>query len=72
MSLMDATVYDATFDKKRRTILIIVLCVAGLIGVTGSVQWHGTLRLSIGSKLATCFAAVEKPDQPQAYGIVLE
>jgi hypothetical protein len=65
MTLMDAVVDNTTPDKKRRTFIIASLCVAGVIAITAFMTWN----LSAEYRVNQLFAAIEKQDFPQAFGI---
>jgi hypothetical protein len=65
MTLMDAGVYDTTSDKKRRTLIITLLCVAGVIAITAFLTWN----IPAERRVNQLFAAIEKQDLPQAFGI---
>ena len=65
MTLMDAGVYDPTPGKKRRTLIIALLCVAGAIAVAAFLTWN----MPAERRVNQLFAAIEKQDFPQAFGI---
>ena len=65
MTLMDAVLDNTTPDKKRRTFIIASLCVAGVIAITAFMTWN----LSAEYRVNQLFAAIEKQDFPQAFGI---
>jgi hypothetical protein len=65
MTLMDARIYDTTPGKKRRTLIIAFLCVAGAIAITAFLTWN----MPVERRVNQLFAAIEKQDFPQAFGI---
>jgi hypothetical protein len=65
MSLMDASVYDADPDKKRRTLILTLLCVAAVIAITAFLTWN----MPAEHRVNQLFAAIEKQDFPQAFGV---
>jgi hypothetical protein len=65
MTLMDAVVYDTTPGKKRRTLIVALLCVAAVIAITAFLTWN----LPAERRVNQLFAAIEKQDFPQAFGI---
>ena len=65
MTLMDAGVYDKTSNRKRRTLIIGLLCVAGIIAITAFLTWNRPAERRVNQ----LFAAIEKQDFPQAFGI---
>ena len=65
MTLMDAGVYDTTPGRKRRTLIIALLCVAGVIGITAFLTWN----MPAERRVNRLFTAIEKQDFPQAFGI---
>jgi hypothetical protein len=65
MTLMDAGVYDTTRDKKRRTLIIALLCVAWVIAITAFLTWN----IPAEHRVNQLFAAIEKQDFEQAFGI---
>jgi hypothetical protein len=65
MTLMDASVHDATPDRKRRPLIIALLCVAGVIAITAFLTWN----MPAEHRVNRLFAAIEKQDFPQAFGI---
>jgi hypothetical protein len=62
---MDASVHDATPDRKRRTLIIASLCMAGVIAITTFLTWN----MPAERRVNQLFAAIEKQDFPQAFGI---
>ncbi|MGC2403605.1 MAG: hypothetical protein WA510_27690 [Acidobacteriaceae bacterium] len=65
MTLMDAGVHDATPNKKRRALIVAFLCVAAVVAVAIFLTWN----LPAERRVNHLFAAVEKRDFPQAFGI---
>jgi hypothetical protein len=65
MTLMDARAYDATAKKKRKALIISLLCVVGVFAITAALVWN----LPAEHRVNRFFAAVEKQDMPQAFGI---
>lgn len=65
MTLMDAGAYGKTSDRKRRTLIIVLLCVTGIIAITAFLTWN----MPAERRVNQLFAAIEKQDFPQAFGI---
>ena len=65
MTLMDAGAYDRTSDRKRRTLTIVLLCVTGIIAIIAFLTWN----MPAERRVNQLFAAIEKQDFPQAFGI---
>ena len=65
MTLMDAVVYDTIPEKKRRTRIFVLLCVSGIIAISVFLTWN----MPAERRVNQLFAAIEKQDFPQAFGI---
>jgi hypothetical protein len=65
MTLLDARVDDTNPGKKRRTLIIALLSVAGAIAITAFLTWN----LPAEKRVNQLFAAIEKQDFPRAFGI---
>jgi hypothetical protein len=65
MTLMDASVHDATPGRTRRTLIIALLCAAGVIAITAFMTWN----MPAERRVNQLFVAIEKQDFPQAFGI---
>src|ERR1700742_681213 len=65
MTLMDARADDATPNSRRNAVILALLCLAGVIAITAALAWN----LPAEQRVNRFFAAVEKQDFPQAFGI---
>jgi hypothetical protein len=65
MTLMDAAVDEPAPNKKRRTLIAVSLCVAGLLAITAFLTWN----IPAERRVNQLFAAIERQDFPEAFGI---
>ncbi|HTZ59649.1 MAG TPA: hypothetical protein VMB49_16190 [Acidobacteriaceae bacterium] len=65
MTLMDAAVNDSTPNKKRRAFILAILGVAGVLIMASFFMWN----IPAERRVNHFFAAIEKHDFPQAFGI---
>src|ERR1700744_5550532 len=65
MTLMNASVYDATPGKKRRNLLLLGLGAAAVVAVIAFLAWN----LPAERRVNQLFAAIERKDFPRAFGI---
>jgi hypothetical protein len=65
MSLMDAPVSNPNPSRKRRALIVVVLCVVAVLAITALLTWN----LSAERRVNQLFAAIERQDFAQAFGI---
>ena len=65
MTLVDARAYNTTPGKKGRTLMIALLGVTGAMAITAFLTWN----MPAERRVNQLFAAIEKQDFPQAFGI---
>jgi hypothetical protein len=65
MTLMDARLENKLPNKKRQAALIIGACVAAILAIAAFLTWN----MRAESRVNALFAAIEKQDFPQAFGI---